>query len=79
MTELPKTQKQNTELILYRLDELTKTTGEINKKLDNQPTQYVLRSEFDIFKKSVRINYVGVAVIVGLLVTIVYHLLGIRP
>lgn len=81
--ETPKTQKQSTELILYRLDELTRTTAEefrnINHKLDSQPTDYVLRSEFDMFKKSIKLNYLGIAVIVSLLITVIYHLLKIRP
>lgn len=79
----PKTQKQSTELILYRLDELTRTSTEqfreINRKLDLQPIDYVTRNEFMTFKKSVKINYVGVAVIVSLAITIIYHLLKIRP
>ena len=78
-----KTQKQNTELILYRLDELTRSTtaqfNTINAKLDNQPSVYLMRSEFDAFKKSVRVNYVGVMIIVATLVTILYHILKIRP
>lgn len=83
MTETPKTQKQSTELILYRLDELSRTSTaqfiEINRKLDTQPKDYVLRTEFDAFKKSIKVNYVGIAVITGLVITIIYHLFRIRP
>lgn len=83
MTDSPKTQKQSTELILYRLDELTRTSAEefrkINNKLDTQPRDYVLRTEFNAFKKNIKINYVGIAVIVSLVITIVYHILRIRP
>ena len=83
MTDNPKTQKQSTELILYRLDELTRTSTEqfreINRKLDLQPIDYVTRNEFMAFKKAVKINYAGIAVIVSLAITIIYHLLKIRP
>lgn len=83
MTDNPKTQKQSTELILYRLDELTRTSTEqfreINRKLDLQPIDYVTRNEFVAFKKGVKINYAGIAVIVSLVITIIYHLFRIRP
>lgn len=78
-SEIPKTQKQSSELILYRLNELTNTVKEMNNKLDDQSKQYVVKTEFDAFKKTVRINYVSVALIVSTLVTIVYHLAHIAP
>jgi hypothetical protein len=54
MPSEPKTQKQSTELILYRLDELTGTTRDrfdkIDSKLDNMNSVYVPREEIMLYR-----------------------------
>jgi hypothetical protein len=54
MPQQPKTQKQSTELILYRLDELTSTTKDsfdkMATKLDNMNSTYVPREEIMLYR-----------------------------
>lgn len=46
----PKTQKQSTELILYRLDELTRTTTERFDKIDNKMEHSIGRDEIMLMR-----------------------------
>jgi hypothetical protein len=48
------TQKENYELVLYRLDMIARQQDEMDKKLDRISRHYVTKEEFDEFKEDVR-------------------------
>ena len=53
--------------------------NEISQRYVTQSELQAVVIQLEAFKKSVRVNYVGIVVIVSLIVTIIYHILHFAP
>lgn len=71
------TQAERSEIAVLQtqMGEVIKRLDKIDKKLDDQGLALVPRTEFDAFKKAVRVNYAIIVVLTALVTAMAYALI----
>lgn len=65
-------------ILQTQMAEVVKRLDKIDTRLEEQGKNYITRSEFDAFKKAVRVNYVLVAIVTAIITALVYNFFRVK-